>query len=120
VLQNNQGDSEMKQSTVRTIALLTLVSFGILTAIALWVDGVTGVFASIVSSWGSIQIYVDLLIALSIILVWLYRDAKAQGHNPWPWIVATLVTGSFAPLMYLCWCGIRPKINLQSAKGSIG
>ncbi len=91
----------MKQTTERTILLLILVAFGILTAIALWVDGLTGIFASITSSWGALQIYVDLLIALALIMVWMYRDAKAQARNPWPWIVATLVVGVFSPLVYL-------------------
>lgn len=91
----------MKQSTVRTIVLITLVLFGVLTAIALWVDGITGIFGSIVSSWGSLQIYVDLFIALTFIMVWMYRDAKAQGRNPWLWIVATLAVGAFSPLIYL-------------------
>ena len=91
----------MKESTVRTIVIITLILFGVLTAIALWVDGVTGIFASIVSSWGSMQIYIDLVIALTMIMFWLYRDARAQGRNPWPWIVATFVVGAFSPLIYL-------------------
>lgn len=91
----------MKQSTVRTIALITLIPFSMLTAMALWTDGVTGVFTSIVNSWASLQIFVDLVIALTFIMVWMYRDAKAQGRNPWPWIIATLVVGSFSPLIYL-------------------
>ena len=91
----------MKESTIRTIVIITLILFGVLTAIALWVDGVTGIFASIVSSWGSMQIYIDLVIALTMIMFWLYRDARAQGRNPWPWIVATLLVGAFSPLVYL-------------------
>ena len=91
----------MQQSTVRTLVLIALVPFTILTAIALWVDGVSGIFGSIVSSWGSAQIYVDLLISLAIIMIWLYRDAKTQGRNPLPWIVATLAVGVFSPLIYL-------------------
>ena len=91
----------MKQSTTRTIVITTLILFGALTAIALWVDGLVGIFASFTSSWGSVQIYVDLVIALAMIMVWLYRDARAQGRNPWPWIVATLAVGAFSPLVYL-------------------
>lgn len=91
----------MKQFTVRTIALIALIPFTVLTFIAIWVDGITGIFASIVSSWGSLQIYVDLVIALTFIMVWMYRDMKAQGRNPWPWIIATLAVGAFSPLIYL-------------------
>ncbi len=91
----------MRRSTVRLIVLITLILFGTLTAVAIWNDGVMGIFSSIFSSWGSLQIYVDLIIALSIIMVWMWRDARAAGRNPWPWIIATLVVGAFSPLVYL-------------------
>ena len=91
----------MKQSTWRIIALITLIPFSILTTAALWVDGVTGIFSSVVSSWGSLQIFVDLVIMATFVVVWIYRDAKAQGRNPWPWILLTYVIGAFSPLIYL-------------------
>ena len=91
----------MNQSTVRTLVLIALIPFSVLTAIALWVDGITGIFASIISSWGSAQIYVDLVIAVVLISFWMYRDAKERGRNPWPWILASFVVGCFSPLVYL-------------------
>lgn len=90
----------MNRSTTRTIIIVTLILFGALTVVALWNDGIIGIFSSITSSWGSIQIYVDLVIALAIIMVWIWRDAKASGRNPWPWLVATLLVGAFSPLVY--------------------
>ena len=91
----------MNRLNPRTIIIITLVLFGALTAAALWTDGVVGVFASIISSFGSAQIYVDLVIAIVLINVWVWHDAKARGRNPWPWIVAAFVVGSFSPLVYL-------------------
>ena len=85
----------------RILIVITLILFGALTALAVWQDGITGIFASIFSSFGSAQIYVDLVIALVLIMVWIWRDAKATGRNAWPWIVATLVVGAFSPLLYL-------------------
>jgi hypothetical protein len=36
-----------------------------------------------------------------LINVWMWRDAKAHGRNPWVWVIATLIVGSFSPLLYL-------------------
>ncbi len=43
----------------------------------------------------------DLVIALFLVLTWLWNDARTSGRNPWPWIGITLVAGSFGPLLYL-------------------
>jgi len=46
-------------------------------------------------------VLVDLVIALTLVLVWMWRDAQATGRNVWPWVLLTLVAGSFGPLGYL-------------------
>ena len=106
----------MTRSITQTIIIVTLLLFGALTAVAIWQDGVLGIFASIVSSWGSAQIYLDLVIALSIIMVWLYRDAVKAGRNPWPWIIATAIVGAFSPLIYLL---IRERNQTATQSGSL-
>ncbi|MEM9776711.1 MAG: DUF2834 domain-containing protein, partial [Chloroflexota bacterium] len=85
----------------RTILIIVTILFGALTAAALWFDGVIGIFSSIFTSWGSAQIYVDLVIACGILCVWMYRDSKQIGRNPWPWIILTAIAGVFGPLGYL-------------------
>jgi hypothetical protein len=85
----------------RILIVITLILFGALTALAVWHEGITGIFASIFSSYGAAQIYVDLVIALVLIMIWIWHDAKATGRTAWPWIVATLLVGAFAPLVYL-------------------
>jgi hypothetical protein len=85
----------------RVLILGTLILFGILTTLAILHDGVTGVFASIIHSYGSLQIYVDLVIAAMLINIWIWHDARSQGRNPWGWIIATMIVGSFSPLVYL-------------------
>lgn len=47
------------------------------------------------------QVFADLLIALSFVMVWMWYDAKATGRNVWPWVALTLAAGSFGPLIYL-------------------
>lgn len=44
---------------------------------------------------------VDLVIALGLFLAWMWKDAKAAGRNPWPWLLLTLATGSIGALVYL-------------------
>ena len=101
----------MNQTTERTLILIVLILFGILTAVAIWTEGIVGIFATAVRSWGSLQIFIDLAIALTLILVWMYRDMKAKGRNPWPWVIATLAVGAFAPLVYLL---VRDTTNGQA------
>jgi hypothetical protein len=85
----------------RSIIAITLVLFGALTAAALWYHGYWGILEPHFKSFGAAQVFVDLVIALTLVLVWLWQDAKAIGRNPWPWILITLVAGSFGPLIYL-------------------
>ena len=85
----------------RTLLLITLVLFGSLTAMALWQHGYWGIIAPHFQSFGAGQVLADLVIALTLAMIWMWRDAKATGRNPWPWIVATLALGSFGPLIYL-------------------
>jgi hypothetical protein len=97
----------LRQREAQTVAMnkpalaLMTAAFAILTGAAVWEHGVTGIFVAAVRDLASIQIFVDLVIALILILTWIWRDSKRTGRNPWPWLVATLLTGSFGPLAYL-------------------
>ena len=85
----------------RALIVVTLVLFGLLTAAALWTHGYWGIVAPHFQSFGAGQVFADLVIALVLVMTWMWRDARATGRNPWPWIVATLALGSFGPLVYL-------------------
>ena len=85
----------------RAILILILIGFSILTGLALWQHGYWGIFEPQLKSFAGAQVLVDLVIALGLFLVWMFRDAKASGRNPWPWLVITLTVGSFGPLLYL-------------------
>lgn len=92
----------MNDSTQKPILLVTLAAFGVLTLIAGITDGLPGgVIDAVTFNWWSTQVFVDLVIAAALICVWIYRDARTRGHNPWPWIVGTAIVGMFAPLVYL-------------------
>lgn len=85
----------------RSLIVVILLAFGALSATALWQYGYWGILAPHFQNSGAGQVLADLVIALSLVMVWMWRDAKATGRNPWPWIIATLATGSFGPLFYL-------------------
>jgi hypothetical protein len=85
----------------RTLLVITLILFATLTAAGLWQEGLAGIVAPHFQSLAGGQVFADLVIALSLVIVGIWHDAKAQGRNPWPWIIATLAVGSFGPLVYL-------------------
>jgi hypothetical protein len=85
----------------RTILAVVLIAFLTLTAATVWQHGYLGIFAYEFQNLAGIQVLVDLVIALGLFVVWMWRDAKAAGRNPWPWLLLTLVTGSIGALAYL-------------------
>ena len=85
----------------RIISVIGLLLLGTITIIAIWTGGLSGFWEAINYSWASLQIYIDLVIAMIFLMVWMWRDAKASGRNPWPWIIAAFIVGSFSPLVYL-------------------
>lgn len=88
-------------STQRTLLITTLAAFSALTAMAVLSDGLSGTIAAITFNWASLQIYVDLVLAVAVICAWMHGDARSRGENPWPWIVAAFIVGMFSPLIYL-------------------
>ncbi|MDO8963608.1 MAG: DUF2834 domain-containing protein [Coriobacteriia bacterium] len=86
------------------ICLLVLIP---VTVMALWQYGVGGVFASIVQSRASLQIYLDLFILCVFAIVWMRRDSRETGRRFWPWAILTLAAGSFGPLLYLLVGAVR-------------
>jgi hypothetical protein len=85
----------------RVLLSVTLVLFGALSAIAVAQHGVWGIIAPHFRSTGPGQVFADLVISLTLAMIWMWHDAKVLGRNAWPWIVLTLAAGSFGPLIYL-------------------
>ena len=95
--------SPVQPSPLRDRALLgaTIGLFGVFTAFALLADGISGIPDAITYNWVSVQIFLDLVIAIVLVAVWMHRDARQLGRNPWPWILACPFVGVFSPLGYL-------------------
>lgn len=86
----------------RLLVLLVVIGlFGALTAIALAEVGLVGIFAPISQSWGVAQVFVDLVILAVLACFWMVSDARERGLPAWPFVVVTVLAGSFGPLFYL-------------------
>ena len=85
----------------RVLLIITLLAFGALSTVAMWQHGYWGILAPHFQSFGAGQVLADLVIALTLVMLWMWQDAKASGRNVWPWLLFTLVAGSFGPLLYL-------------------
>jgi hypothetical protein len=95
----------------RTLLVIVIVLFGALSAAALWQHGYFGIFALHFRTFGGAQVLADLAIALVLVMVWMWRDARATGRNVWPWIAITLAFGSFGPLLYLLTRPVQPRMT---------
>lgn len=85
----------------RTLAIIILFPFSLLSLYAMAEVGYIGIFDYHRHSPAGWQVFTDLVIALILVLCWMVPDAKKTGRNPLPWVVLTLLGGSFGPLLYL-------------------
>ncbi|MFZ4757817.1 MAG: DUF2834 domain-containing protein [Burkholderiaceae bacterium] len=85
------------------VALLVVVSlaFGALSTVAMLEHGYLGILLPHFQSSAGLQVLVDLVIALLLVMAWMVIDARRTGRTVWPWLVLTLLAGSFGPLGYL-------------------
>jgi len=88
--------------SMRLLSLvLVLALFGALTAVALADVGYFGILAPHFQSWGAAQVLADLVILALLGCAWMVQDARARGTSAWPYVLLTLVGGSFGVLVYL-------------------
>src|SRR5213594_2649407 len=88
--------------TARKIGIgIVLLAFGDLTAYAVYQHGVTGVVQIEMANSVTVTAFADLVIALSLIVAWMWRDARERGVSAIPYVLLTLGFGSVGPLLYL-------------------
>ena len=83
---------------------LLIVVTALFSAFSVWVisrTGLVGFYEQLLSSPAGWQIFADIAIALTLVLVWLWHDARAAGRRFWPYALLTLALGSIGPLLYL-------------------
>jgi hypothetical protein len=97
------------------VLLIVVGAFGLLTALALMDVGYLGIFEPHFRSWGGAQVFVDLAILAVLACVWMIDDARERGLPAWPFILITLLAGSFGPLLYLVTREIRSPARLTAS-----
>ena len=65
-------------------------SHGTLGFLALAADG----------AWGR-QVFLDLLLMLTLFSIWIWHDAPQRGLPRWPYVLLVLTMGSMGALVYL-------------------
>ena len=88
--------------SIRLAALLVVTAlFALLTAVAVAQVGILGIFRPHFQSWGPAQVFADLVILAVLACFWMVADGRRSGVPAWPFVVLTLLAGSFGPLLYL-------------------
>ena len=85
----------------QTLILTVIVLFGAYSLVPVYQFGYGGVFRESFANSATTQVSLDLIIALSLICTWMWADARQNGWSPIPFIIITVVAGSFGPLLYL-------------------
>lgn len=80
--------------------VMFLAVFGY-TAYVIATDGYISIVHAAMASPAAIQITLDLVAALLLVVMWIYKDARNLNSNPWPWIIGTCLLGTSVPLLYL-------------------
>jgi hypothetical protein len=79
---------------------LVLAVFGFETAWFVTHQGFAGFMALFDSVAGRLAFF-DLTIALSLVMVWMWRDAGERNATVVPYLLLTVAFGSVGPLLYL-------------------
>lgn len=80
---------------------VVLADFAAFTAYAVYQYGYSEFLRAAMTNAITIQLSIDLVIALSLITMWMWRDARERGMSVVPYLVVTLFLGSIGPLLYL-------------------
>lgn len=82
------------------ILAIALIAYSILNVVVVSEVGMN-IFEPLTHTWPGRMILADMIIGLSLCTVWLWQDARANGRNPWPWLVLIVLLAFTGPLLYL-------------------
>lgn len=93
------------------LLILTLSAFSVVVGYALYLQGVRGMYETVISSPMTIAMTFDLVCGLAIGMLWTWRDARARGVSAAPYFVLTVIIGCPGLLLYL----IRRELDRDTA-----
>jgi hypothetical protein len=70
-------------------------------AYSVYLYGYIGFFQMVLANFAGVTAFVDLLIALVLIILWMGEDARQRNVSAIPYVVLTIALGSIGPLLYL-------------------
>lgn len=90
-------------TTRKTLLLAVLIPF---TSFSAWVvvqHSYLEIFTDHFAKTTGMQVIIDLVIAISLAILWMIADARKRGITVWPFVLISLTLGSIGPLTYLIW-----------------
>ena len=81
-----------------SVALIVLL---VMDGYSVYLYGYIGFFRTILANFGGLTAFVDLAIALILILAWMADDARARNTSAVPYVILTIALGSVGPVLYL-------------------
>ena len=76
--------------------------------------GLGDMIALVTANAVTVLAFVDLTIALSLITVWMWNDARDRGISVLPYVAVTLLLGSIGPLIYLIRTGASTESEVSA------
>ena len=80
---------------------VVLIGFAALNAYVVYEYGYIGFFQLVLANAATVAALVDLTIALSLVTLWMWQDARERGIGVVPYVILTCTLGSIGPLCYL-------------------
>jgi hypothetical protein len=87
-----------RKQLLLSAALIVILA---LDAYAVYLYGYIGFFRMVLANFAGVTAFVDLVIALVLILVWMGDDARERKVSALPFLILTIALGSVGPLLYL-------------------
>jgi cytochrome bd-type quinol oxidase subunit 2 len=80
---------------------IVLVGFAALNGYCFYTFGTEGFLRAALANAATAAVFIDLVVALTMVAVWMVHDAAQRGATVLPYLLLTLFVGSMGPLIYL-------------------